>query len=444
MTARRMMRLGSFLTAIGEHMAAWRHPEAPAGDRAAFAPYLEIARVAEDALFDLLLIGDVGPNSDAPLDTLVLNHGYDRLDPMMLTAALAVTTRRIGLVATGSTSFETPYHIARRFLSADHLSAGRAGWNCVTTSNVSMARNFSQDAHPGHGDRYDRAEEFVDVVRGLWESWDDDAFVRDKASGVYFKPEGLHLLNHVGPHFKVRGPIDAVRSPQGRPVIVQAGSSEPGRNLAARIADVVFTTHQTLASARDFYRDIRARAAGFGRDPDDVKVLVALMPVVGATQAAARAKLAELDALVHPKLALARLSHALGGVDLSPYPPDGPVPNDLPKGIGMQSRRQPLLDLAARENLSLLQLAGRTAGNRGHWTLADTAEAIADHLQEWFDGGADGFLLVPPRTPESLREFAAAVVPELQRRGLFRTTYEGATLRANLGLPDPAPPLRPR
>jgi alkanesulfonate monooxygenase SsuD/methylene tetrahydromethanopterin reductase-like flavin-dependent oxidoreductase (luciferase family) len=217
-------------------------------------------------------------------------------------------------------------------------------------------------------------------------------------------------------------------------VIVQAGSSEPGRNLAARVADVVFTTHQTLASARDFYRDIRARAAGFGRAPDSLKVLVALMPVVGATQAEARAALSALDALVHPKLALARLSHALGGVDLSAYAPDAPVPRDLPRGIGMQSRRQPLLDLAARENLTLLQLAGRTAGNRGHWTLADTAGAIADHMQAWFDGGADGFLLVPPRTPESLREFAAAVVPELQRRGLFRTAYEGTTLRANLGL----------
>ena len=441
MTAGRKMRLGSFLTAVGEHMAAWRHPDAPAGDRASFAPYLEIARAAEDALFDLVLVADVGPNADAPADTLKLNHGFDRLDPIMLMAALAVTTRRLGLVATGSTSFETPYHIARRFLSADHLSAGRAGWNCVTTSNQSMARNFSQAKHAAHDDRYDRAEEFVDVVRGLWESWDDDAFVRDKASGVYFKPEGLHRLDHVGPHFAVRGPLDAVRSPQGRPVIVQAGSSEPGRNLAARVADVVFTTHQTLASARDFYRDIKARAAGFGRDPADVLVLVALMPVVGETRAAAQAKLDQLDSLVHPTLALARLAHALGGIDLSPYDPDGPVPADLPMGNGMLSRRQPLLDLAARERLSLLQLAGRTAGNRGHWTLADTGSAIADQMQEWFDGGADGFLLVPPRTPDSLREFGTAVVPALQRRGLFRTEYEGATLRANLGLPV-APPLR--
>ena len=439
MTAGRKMRLGSFVTAVGEHMGAWRHPDAPGGDRASFAPYLEIARAAEDALFDLLLIADVGPNSDAPVETLMLNHGFDRLDPLMLTAALAVTTSRIGLVATGSTSFETPYHIARRFAAADHLSGGRAGWNCVTTSNQSMARNFSQDRHASHDDRYDRAEEFVDVVRGLWETWDDDAFVRDKASGVYFKSEGLHLLNHVGPHFKVRGPLDVVRSPQGRPVIVQAGSSEPGRNLAARVADVVFTTHQTLGSACDFYRDIKARAAGFGRNPDEVKVLVALMPVVGETHAAAQAKLAELDTLVHPTLALARLAHALGGIDLSPYAPDAPVPPDLPMGNGMLSRRQPLLDLAAREGLTLLQLAGRTAGNRGHWTLADTATAIADRMQDWFDGGADGFLLVPPRTPDSLREFGAGVVPELQRRRLFRTAYEGTTLRANLGLPRAAP-----
>jgi len=202
---------------------------------------------------------------------------------------------------------------------------------------------------------------------------------------------------------------------------------------------VVFTTHQTVGSARDFYRDIKARAAGFGRNPDEVKVLVALMPVVGDTRAAAQAKLAELDALVHPTLALARLAHALGGIDLSPYAPDAPVPPDLPMGNGMLSRRQPLLDLAAREGLTLLQLAGRTAGNRGHWTLADTATAIADRMQDWFDGGADGFLLVPPRTPDSLREFGAGVVPELQRRRLFRTAYEGTTLRANLGLPRAAP-----
>ena len=433
----RMMRLGTFLSAGGEHMAAWRHPDSTMVDRAGFAQYLDAAQVVERALFDLILIGDVGPTSDAPADTLVRNASHDRLDPLPLISALAVTTSHIGLVATGSTSFDQPYYIARRFASVDHLSGGRAGWNCVTSSNQSMARNFSMEAHAAHGDRYDRAEEFVDVVLGLWKSWDADAFVRDKAAGVYFRRDGMHALNHQGPHFSVRGPLDVIRSPQGRPVVVQAGSSEPGRELASRVADVVFTTHQTPDSAREFYRDIKARAARHGRAPGDILVLVALMPVVGETRAAAQRKIGELDALVHPSLALARLSHALGGLDLSRLDPDAPVPADLPPGNGMLSRRQPLLDLAKRDGLTLIQLAGRTAGNRGHWTAVDTAEGIADAMQDWFDGGADGFLLVPPRTPESLRDFAAAVVPELQRRGVFRKEYEGATLRENLGLRHP-------
>ncbi len=438
MAAKRMMKLGTFLSAVGEHMAAWRHPDAKAMGRDNFAQYLDVARIAEAALFDLVLLGDVMPPGDVPVSTLMRNASVERLDPLTLVAALAVTTQRIGLVATGSTTFEEPYYIARRFASIDHISNGRAGWNCVTTSAQSTALQFSRDAHMAHGDRYDRAEEFVDVVLGLWDSWDDDAFIRDRDSGTYFKPAGLHLLNHKGPHFTVRGPLDVTRSPQGRPVIVQAGSSEPGRALASRIADVVFTTHQTVASARDFYGDIKARAARHGRNPDEVLVLVALMPMVGATQAEADAKLNALDELVHPTMALARLSHALGGVDLSPYAPDGPVPADLPMGRGMQSRRQPLLDLAAREGLTLIQLAARTAGNRGHWSFAGTPAGIADQMEDWFDGGADGFLLVPPRSPESLREFCGEVVPELQRRGLFRTAYEGRTLRENLGLPRPS------
>ena len=432
----RRIRLGTFLSAGGEHLAAWRHPDSKLVDRAGFAQYLHAAQVAERALFDLILIGDVGPTGEATPDTVIRNASHDRLDPLPLASALAVTTSHIGLVATGSTSWDQPYHIARRFASIDHLSGGRAGWNCVTSSNQSMARNFNMDKHAAHADRYRRAEEFVDVVKGLWESWDADAFIRDKTSGAYFRWDGMHVLDHRGPHFNVHGPLDVIRSPQGRPVIVQAGSSEPGRALAARVADVVFTTHQTLDSARDFYRDIKARAAQHGRAAGDILVLVALMPVVGRTQTEAQHKLSELDALVHPSLALVRLSQALGGIDLSPYDPNQPVPADLPQGNGMLSRRQPLLDLAARESLTLMQLAGRTAGNRGHWTVTDTAGGIADRIAEWSESGADGFLLVPPRTPESLEEFADHVVPELQRRGLFRTAYEGRTLRENLGLPQ--------
>ncbi len=437
MTNKRQMKLGTFLSSSGEHIGAWRHPDTPRQDRAGFAQYLEAARVAEAALFDMILIADVSPSGTTPLDTLMRDASSERLDPMMLMAALAVTTEHIGLVATGSTSFEQPYHIARRIASADHLSRGRAGWNCVTTANPSMALNFSQEKHLPPKQRYDRAEEFVDVVRGLWDSWDDDAFVRDKENALYFKPEGLHVLSHKGQHFAVRGPLDAIRSPQGRPVIVQAGSSEPGRALASRAVDVVFTTHQSLSSARAFYTDIKERAARYGRPPEEVLVLVALMPVVGATRAEARAKLDELDNLIHPTVALSRLASRLGDIDLSGYAPDEPLPEILPSGDGMQSRRQPFLDLAKREGLTMMQLAAKTAGNRGHWTLTGTASEIADEMEAWFDGGADGFLLVPPRTPASLREFGAAVVPELQRRGLFRTAYEGRTLRENLGLQHP-------
>ncbi len=435
----RKMRLGTFLSAGGEHVAAWRHPDAANLDRASFPQYLEAARIVEEALFDLILIGDAAPSSDAPIESLMRDTTSERLDPLPLISALAVTTRHIGLIATGSTSFDQPYSLARRIASVDHLSNGRAGWNCVTTSIVSTALNYNRDKHFSPAERYARAEEFVDVVAGLWDSWDDDAFVRDKESGIYFQPGGMHVLGHKGEHFSVRGPLDVRRSAQGRPVIVQAGSSEPGRQLAARVADVVFTTHQSLSSARDFYEDIKARAVKMGRSPQSILILVALMPVVGATEQEAQAKLDQLDSLIPPEIAIARLSSKLGGIDLSPYAPDAPMPMDLPEGDGMQSRRAPFLDLARREGLTLLQLAARTAGNRGHWTVAGTAQQIADRMQEWFfEGGADGFLLVPPRTPESLHEFAMSVVPELQRRGLFRTEYEGSTLRENLGLPRPA------
>jgi FMN-dependent oxidoreductase (nitrilotriacetate monooxygenase family) len=367
------------------------------------------------------------------------NAAVERLDPFMLISALAVTTKNIGLVPTGSASFELPYNMARRIASLDHLSEGRGGWNCVTTANSSMALNFNQEAHLPPEQRYARAEEFVDVVMGLWDSWDDDAFVRDKPSGVYFKPDGLHPLHHKGTHFRVRGPLDSIRSRQGRPVVVQAGSSEPGRALGARTADVVFTTHQTLDSAQAFYLDIKERAASFGRDPDQVLILAALMPVIGPNKAAAQARLDELDDLIPQSVAIARLSSSLGDIDLSRYSPDEPLPDDLPAAKGIMSRRELLLDLARREKLTLAQLARKVSGTRGHWTVTGTATDIADSMQEWFDGrGADGFLLVPPRTPLSLEEFRVQVVPELQRRGLFRTAYEGKTLRDHLGLRAPA------
>ena len=440
MTAERRMRLGTFLSSSGEHVGAWRHKDTPYQTRASFAQYLQSAKVAEEALFDLILLGDVSPSNDAPVETLMYNAAIERLDPFMLASALAVTTKHVGLIPTGSASFEQPYHIARRIASLDHLSEGRGGWNCVTTANASMALNFNQDSHLPPDQRYARAEEFVDVVMGLWDSWDDDAFTRDKASGVYFRPDGLHVLNHKGAHFKVRGPLDHIRSRQGRPVVVQAGSSEAGRALGARTADVVFTTHQTLSSAQEFYLDIKQRAARHGRNPDQVLILVALMPVIGSDKAAAQAKLDELDGLIPQSVAVSRLAEYLGGIDLSAYSPDKPLPDDLPAARGMQSRRQSLIDLGKRHGLTLAGLARKMAGTRGHWVVTGTSNDIADAMQEWFEGrGADGFLLVPPRTPFSLEEFKAGVVPELQNRGLFRTAYQGNTLRELLGLHHPKP-----
>jgi FMN-dependent oxidoreductase (nitrilotriacetate monooxygenase family) len=438
MAKKRQIKLGTFLTVGGEHVGAWRHPDSPRIYRSSFQHSLEIARTVEDALFDLVLVADVQPTSTNSPEMLKYDPTNERLDPVALTSALAVTTSRVGLIATASTSFEQPYHVARMIASIDQMSAGRGGWNCVTTSNTSMALNFNQEAHLPPAERYRRAEEFVDVVRGLWNSWDDDAFIRDKSSGVYFDPRGLHILDHKGAHFSVRGPLDVVRSPQGEPVIVQAGSSEPGRALAARVADVVFTTHPRIDAAREFYADIKKRAVKQGRNPNDVLILLALMPVVGATRAEAQAKVNELDALIPPPVALARLSSKLGDIDLSAYPRDEPLPDNLPAGTGMLSRRQPFIDLGKREGLTMMQLAARTAGNRGHWTVVGTAAEIADQMQERFEGGAaDGFLLVPPRTPDSLCDFGTHVVPELQRRGIYRTAYEGATLRENLGLSCP-------
>jgi N-acetyl-S-(2-succino)cysteine monooxygenase len=308
----------------------------------------------------------------------------------------------------------------------------------VTSSTESEALNFSLDQHVGHADRYERAREFAAVVTGLWNSWDDDAFIRDPGSGVYFDPEKLHVLNHRGKHFKVRGPLNVARSPQGHPVIVQAGASEPGKELAAATAEAIFTAQQTLADAQAFYREIKNRAAKNGRDPDHVKIMPGVFPVVGRSEAEAKEKFEELQSRIHPAVGLALLSSALGGFDLSGYPLDGPLP-DLPETNGPKSRQKLVVDLARNGNLTIRQLYLSIAGARGHWQVVGTAEQIADQLEQRFrHDGADGFNVMAPHLPGGLEDFIAFVVPELRRRGLFRTEYEGRTLRENLGLPHPA------
>lgn len=431
------LKLGSFLSIGGENIGAWRHPDVNFTSRADFHYYIEATDIAERALFDLMLVADVPPQADHPVELLARHPAYDRLEPAMVSAALAVTTRQIGIIPTLSTTYNEPYHVARKVASLDHLSQGRAGWNIVTGANETEAQNFSRDEHPVSSDRYDRAEEFVDVVRGLWKSFDRDAFVRDKERGVYFEPERLHVLGHKGRHFSVRGPLDVIPTPQVQPVLVQAGSSVEGKKLGSRVADVIFTTQPTIAGAIKFRTEMKAAATGHGRNQDEIVVLNALIPVVAETEKAAQAKFSYLLSLIHADMAVPQLSRFFSGVDLSVYDLDKPLPSDLPADDGRRtaSRRQSILDLAEREGLTLRQLAQGIAGTRGHLTMIGTSSTIADQMEEWHRAGAaDGFLLVPPMMPHSLRDFCHLVVPDLQRRGLFRTRYEGTTLRERLGL----------
>lgn len=432
----RQLKLGTFLSIGGENIGAWRHPSVNFTDRASFRHYMEAVDIAEKALFDLVLVADAPQRADSPAEVLARLATFDRLEPSMLSAALAVATRNIGIVPTLSTTYNEPYHIARKIASLDHLSEGRAGWNIVTGENETDAMNFSRDMHPAAGDRYDRAEEFVDVVTGLWRTWDRDAFVRDKERGIYFEPDKLHILGHRGKHFAVRGPLDVIPTPQSRPVLVQAGSSDDGKKFGSRVADVIFGTQQSMAASKAFCDEMRAGAVAHGRRPEDLVVLIALIPVVGETMQAARRKFDEVMALIDPSLAIPQLARFFRGVDFSVYDLDKPLPRDLPAGSGhgVVSRRKSIMEMAEREGLTLRQLAQRIAGTRGHLTMIGTPASLSDEMEKWFaDGAADGFLLVPPMLPHSLKDFADHVVPELRRRGLFRTAYEGDTLRERLG-----------
>ncbi|MEC5397799.1 LLM class flavin-dependent oxidoreductase [Uliginosibacterium sp. H1] len=436
----RQIKLGAFVPATGHHVAAWRHPSANPNGGHDFAHYRRIAQAAEAAKFDAVFLADSAAvwGGDADRDTLAHSARGANFEPLTLLSALSAVTEHIGLVATVTTTYNEPYHLARKFASLDHLSGGRAGWNLVTSANQSEAKNFGLDEHVAHAERYERAEEFIDVVTGLWDSWEDDAFVRDQESGEFFHADKLHVLQHKGKHFQVRGPLNIARSPQGHPVKVQAGSSEPGKELAARTAEVVFTAHQTLDAAQAFYSDLKGRLGKYGRDADSIKILPGIFPVVAASQAEAEDKFESIQALTHPRVGLQLLSSMLGGFDLSPYDIDGPLP-ELPASNGGKSRQALLFDLARRENLTIRQLYLRIAGARGHKQIVGTPQSIADLLQEWFEqGAADGFNIMPPTLPGGLDDFIALVLPELRRRGLFRTEYEGRTLRENLGLPRPA------
>ncbi|PVX81682.1 LLM class flavin-dependent oxidoreductase [Paraburkholderia unamae] len=434
----RQLRLGAFLMQTGHHIAGWRHPDAQADASRNFRHYVELAHLAEAAKFDAIFFADSSGVRSTDLGSLARTARSEFFEPLTLLSALAAVTERIGLIATVSTSFHEPFNVARKFASLDQISGGRAGWNLVTSSSTSEAHNFNLDELPDHASRYQRAAEFHDVVLGLWDSWDDDAFPRDKASGIYLDTEKLHVLGHRGDFFKVRGPLNVSRSPQGRPVVVQAGASESGRELAARTAEVIFVAHQTFDEAKAFYADIKGRLPRYGREADDVKIMPGIFPVIGRTQAEAEEKFEQLQALVDPVVGVALLSNVIGGVDLSAYDVDGPIP-DLPETNGPKSRQHLLVDLARRDKLTIRQLYLRIAGARGHQQVVGTPQSIADQLQQWFEeGGADGFNIMAPYFPGGLTDFVELVLPELRRRGLFRTEYEGRTLRDHLGLKRPA------
>ncbi len=433
MRATRQMHLGVFVLGTGNHSAGWRYDGA-AISNLDLAVTQEIARIAERGKFDLLFISD----------GLVMDPGDHpsflcRFEPTTLISALSGATRHIGLGATVSTSFGQPYHVARAFASIDHISNGRAAWNVVTSSAAKAALNFSRERHMDHELRYEVANEFVDVVNGLWDCWDDGAILADKTTGAYIDPERVRPLNHKGRFFQVRGPMNIARCPQGRPIIIQAGGSPSGLELAARTADVVFSVVQELTSAKAAYADLKGRLAKYGRAPEALAVLPGVMPIIGDTDAEAKDKLSTLQSWLTPSNAAILVSSRIG-YDVSGYPLDGPVPAPPPDGNSRTFSRV-LFETARRERMSLRDLYNLTAAARGHWVVCGTPQRIADTLEEWFaEGAADGFNILPPYFPGAFADFVDLVVPELQRRGLFRRDYQGTTLRDHLGLARVANP----
>ncbi|SEG93358.1 FMN-dependent oxidoreductase, nitrilotriacetate monooxygenase family [Actinacidiphila yanglinensis] len=433
---RKPLHLNAFLMSVGHHEAAWRLPESPADGGTDIAHYQNLARIAERGRLDSLFLADSPVLQGDPG-----RRPVSKLEPTVLLTALAGVTTHIGLIATASTSYNEPYNLARRFASVDHVSGGRAGWNIVTTAGADAARNFGLDDTPLHRDRYLRAAEFVDVATKLWDSWADDAVLADKESGVHALADRVRKVHHQGEYFRVDGPLNVRRSPQGYPLLVQAGSSEDGKDFAARYAEAVFTAQQTLEEAIAFYQDVKQRTAAFGRDPEGIKILPGIVPVIGDTEADALALDAELDRLIRPEYAKRQLANRLR------IPPDQldldrELPEDIPTEDeieGAKSRYTLVVELARREKLTVRQLIGRLGGGRGHRTFAGTAEQVADTIEHWYDAGAaDGFNIMPAVLPSGLELFVDRVVPILQERGLFRTEYTGRTLREHYGLPRPS------
>jgi FMN-dependent oxidoreductase (nitrilotriacetate monooxygenase family) len=435
---RRQMKIAVYMTMDGNyHFAGWRMPGAHADAGLNIERWKEAARIMERGRLDMLFIADsMSPVGADHLDSMSHSPRAVGFEPLTLLSALSGCTTHLGLAATAPTTWYEPYIVARQFASLDHLSGGRAGWNMVTGRNPEDALNFNRSEHVAHQDRYRRAEEFADVVRKLWDSYDDDAIVHDKASGRFFDPAKMRLINHVGEHFTVRGPLSVARPPQGRPVIIQAGESEPARQLSARAADVVFTQQSSLAAAQAFYADMKRRAATFGRAPDELKVFPGLNFCIGGSRQEAEEKYEAVQAATPIAYAVRQFGLLLG-VDLSGHPLDGPMPQL--EASATRANPERWLAFSRDGGLTLRQAALRATAAKAHWMVKGTAKDIADQMEAWFQGGAaDGFNLLPPLLPDSLVDFVDGVVPELQRRGLFRQAYESHMLRDNLGLPRPA------
>ncbi|SHN75873.1 LLM class flavin-dependent oxidoreductase [Bradyrhizobium erythrophlei] len=431
------MHINLFIQGRGHHEAAWRHPKSSALPLTDIRYTVELAQKAEASLFDSIFLADVlGLWND------VESTPFNWLEPITALAAVAMATRRIGLIATCSTTYTEPYNLARQFASLDHISGGRAGWNIVTTWSPQAGANFGHIGQVGHADRYERAEEFMTVVKGLWDSWADDAVLDDRAGGRYADRTRVKAIDHKGPHFPVVGPLNMPRAPQGRPVFVQAGSSDTGKKFAARHAEAVFTAHLDQGAAKAFYADLKGLVAAEGRDPRHVVILPGINPVIGSTEAEAARYEAELNELSDPEVGRHRLSQRFGGHDFSQLPLDAPLSvDDFPdpsKNEASRSRTEAVVALVKKERPTLRQLLAKLAGARGHFTAAGSPEMIADIMQDWFEtGAADGFNLMPPVLPHQLDLFISEVVPLLRKRGLFRDAYEGETLRSHFGLSRP-------
>jgi N-acetyl-S-(2-succino)cysteine monooxygenase len=439
---KRQMRLGLSVANLGYHYAAWRLPESQFDADHDIGHHLRSAEIAERGLMDFLFFADLAVvrDTDRPSMRRDMEQSHLKLEPSLICAALAAATSRIGLMPTMSTSFHQPYNLARRLASIDHISNGRAGWNMVTSTDPEEARNFSQDRPLDSVARHARAREFLGVVRGLWDSWDDDAFLRDKASGQYFHRDKFHFLDHQGEYFRVRGPLDTARPPQGHLPIITAGASHNAQDLAAEVADMVYSAFAHLDMAQEYYASVKSRLAKYGRSQDSLRVMTGIMPVIGRTREEAQAKFDQLQDLLDPRVANGMLM-INQFPDLSAHGLDDKVPQAEVRDVYLTAARNPklttrLMQRARREGMTIRQLHAAVSAGFWHLGVIGTPTDVADTMQSWFEqGAADGFIVQPPYLPGSATDFVDLVIPELQRRGLFRLAYEGHTLRENLGLP---------